>query len=68
MDQHDEMRPDYSILVNWAQNKIRLNVKYPILNPDDLDFLPGKEEVLLLHIQGKLGKTRAELAAIIQAL
>lgn len=53
---------------NWNEQKGRLKQKFAFLTDNDLLFTEGKKEEMLGKIQIKLGKTKAELEAIIAAL
>jgi len=53
---------------NWNEQKGKLKQKFAALTDNDLLFTEGKEEELLGRLQIKLGKTKEELHAIIEAL
>lgn len=53
---------------NWNEQKGKLKQKFAVLTDDDLLFEQGKKEEMLGKIQVKLGKTKAELHKIIEAL
>jgi uncharacterized protein YjbJ (UPF0337 family) len=53
---------------NWNETKVKLKQKFALLIENDLLFLAGRKEEMMTRIQLKLGKTRAELEAIIAAL
>jgi uncharacterized protein YjbJ (UPF0337 family) len=53
---------------NWNETKEKLRQKFAMLIDSDLLFAAGKKEEMMGRIQAKLGKTRAELEAIIAAL
>ena len=48
--------------------KGKLKQKFAALTDDDLLFAEGKQDEILGRLQVKLGKTKAELLAIIKAL
>ena len=53
---------------NWNEQKGKLKQKFAVLTDNDLLFEEGKKEEMLGKLQVKLGKTKAELSAIIAAL
>lgn len=53
---------------SWNEQKGRLKQKFALLTDNDLLFAEGKKDEMLGKIQLKLGKTKAELEAIIAAL
>jgi uncharacterized protein YjbJ (UPF0337 family) len=61
---------NYSNLVNgnWDEQKVKLQVVYPILKDSDLEYKEGKKNEMLIKIQSRLGKTREELATLIASL
>ena len=52
----------------WNEIKGKLKQKFAALTDDDLLFAEGKQDEILGRLQVKLGKTKAELLAIIKAL
>jgi uncharacterized protein YjbJ (UPF0337 family) len=52
----------------WNEQKGKLKQRFAMLTDNDLLFLEGKKDEMLGKLQVKLGKTKAELAAIIAAL
>ena len=52
----------------WNEMKGKLKQKFAALRDDDLLFAEGKQDEILGRLQVKLGKTKAELLAIIKAL
>ena len=56
------------VVGSWNEQKGRLKQKFALLTDNDLLFAEGKKDEMLGKIQIKLGKTKAELAAIIAAL
>lgn len=50
---------------NWNQVKGRLKQSYADLTDDDLLYVEGKEEELRGRLQKRLGKTRAEIDALL---
>lgn len=52
----------------WNAQKGKLKQRFAMLTDNDLLFLEGKKDEMLGRLQVKLGKTKAELAAIIAAL
>ena len=53
---------------DWNETKGKLKQKFALLTDNDLLFAEGKKDEMLGKIQTKLGKTKAELEAIISAL
>jgi uncharacterized protein YjbJ (UPF0337 family) len=53
---------------NWNETKGKLKQKFAALTDNDLLFAEGKKEEMLGKLQAKLGKTKEELHAIIEAL
>ena len=53
---------------NWNEQKGKLKQKFAALTDNDLLFAEGKEDEMLGRLQIKLGKTKEELHAIIEAL
>ena len=53
---------------NWNEIKGKLKQKYGQLTDQDLTFAEGKEDELLGRLQKKLGKTKDELRAEIEAM
>ena len=53
---------------NWSEQKAKLKAKYEILTDKDLQYENGKKDEMLNKIQIKLGKTKEELTAVIEAL
>jgi uncharacterized protein YjbJ (UPF0337 family) len=52
---------------DWNETKGKLKQKFALLTDNDLLFAEGKKDEMLGKIQIKLGKTKAELEAIISA-
>ncbi|CAN5480951.1 hypothetical protein BH11BAC2_BH11BAC2_26050 [soil metagenome] len=57
-----------SITDNWNAKKVKLKAQFSMLTEADLHFEVGKEAVMLNRIQIILGKTKYQLADIINAL
>ena len=53
---------------NWNEQKGRLKQKFAVLTDNDLMFADGKKDEMLGRLQIKLGKTKEEIQAIIEAL
>jgi uncharacterized protein YjbJ (UPF0337 family) len=53
---------------NWNEQKGKLKQKFAILTDDDLMFVAGMKEEMLGKLQIRLGKTKEQLRAIIDAL
>jgi uncharacterized protein YjbJ (UPF0337 family) len=53
---------------NWNEQKGKLKQKFAVLTDDDLLFAEGKMDEMLGRLQTKLGKTKAQLHEIIEAL
>ena len=56
------------ILGNWNEQKGKLKQRFAVLTDNDLLLLEGKKDEMIGRLQLKLGKTREELLAIIDAL
>lgn len=52
----------------WMEQKGKLKQKFAVLTDDDLLLIEGKEDEMLGKIQAKLGKSKEELAEIIEKL
>lgn len=53
---------------NWNEQKGKLKKKFPILTDKDLTFETGKKDEMFDKLQVKLGKSKAELHKIVEAL
>jgi uncharacterized protein YjbJ (UPF0337 family) len=53
---------------SWNEVKGKLKQKYGQLTDDDLMFAEGKEDELLGRLQKRLGRTKDELQAEIEAM
>jgi uncharacterized protein YjbJ (UPF0337 family) len=53
--------------VTWDENKEKLKQKYPIITDDDVFLYEGKEKELIENLQYKLGISKLDLIAIINA-
>ena len=53
---------------NWNEQKGKLKQQFAQLTDDDLLLVEGKQEELLGRLQIKLGKTKDELRALLEAL
>ncbi|MEN9908008.1 MAG: hypothetical protein RLZZ540_1157 [Bacteroidota bacterium] len=53
---------------NWEEQKDKLKQKFAALMDNDMFFLEGKKEEMIVRLQLKLGKTKEEVSEIIQAL
>jgi uncharacterized protein YjbJ (UPF0337 family) len=53
---------------NWNEQKGRLKQKFAVLTDNDLMFVDGKKDEMLGRLQIKLGKSKEEIQAIIEAL
>jgi uncharacterized protein YjbJ (UPF0337 family) len=53
---------------SWNEVKGKLKQKYGQLTDDDLAFAEGKEDELLGRLQKRLGRTKDELRAEIEAM
>jgi uncharacterized protein YjbJ (UPF0337 family) len=60
--------PHEAVKGNWGEQKGKLKAKFPTLTDADLTYESGKKEEMLGKIETKLGKTKEELAAIINKL
>ena len=73
-----EIQPEFGIQNNtrvdknemgyWNEKKVRLLRKYPFITDNDLHFSEGKEKEMIEMLGYKLGKTKEELATLIDAL
>jgi len=52
----------------WNEQKGKLKQKFAMLTDNDLMFIDGKKDEMLGRLQIKLGKTKEQLHAIIEAL
>lgn len=52
----------------WNDQKRKLKLRYCWLTDNDLVFEEGKKDIMLGHLQIKLGKTKEQLQNIIAAL
>ncbi|MGA1977048.1 MAG: CsbD family protein [Bacteroidales bacterium] len=53
---------------NWNEQKGKLKQKFATLTDNDLMFMDGKKDEMLGRLQAKLGKTKEQFDAIIEAL
>ncbi len=53
---------------SWNERKGKLKQKFALLTDNDLLFAEGKKDEMLGKIQMKLGKTKEEIAAILDGL
>jgi len=53
---------------NWNTTKGKLKQKFAMLTDNDLMFAEGKKDEMIGRLQIKLGKTKAEMQKIIEAL
>jgi Uncharacterized protein conserved in bacteria len=53
---------------NWNEQRGKLKQKFAVLTDNDLMYVEGKKDEMLGRIQIKLGKTKEQLYAIIEAL
>jgi hypothetical protein len=49
----------------WENQKVEMRRMFPFLIDSDFTFDYGKKEVMMMSLQGKLGKTREELNALL---
>ena len=56
------------ILRSWREQKIMLKRRFPILNDEDFVFEANNKESMLLKLETKLKKTRAELESLFAEL
>lgn len=52
----------------WNSKKEKIKQRFPDLNDEDLNFHEDKEKEMMEMLEYKLGKTKLELAKIIEAL
>jgi hypothetical protein len=52
----------------WSHKKVILKHNYPNITDNDLQFREGKEMEMMEMLGYKLGKSKAELTSIINAL
>ena len=52
----------------WDEKKELLKKKYPVITEADLHYYEGKEQEMIEQLSYKLGKTKEELAIIIERL
>jgi uncharacterized protein YjbJ (UPF0337 family) len=53
---------------NWSEKKCKLKEKFAIIMDNDLNYIEGHKEDMLVKLQCKLGKTKEELVKIIEGL
>ena len=53
---------------DWKEIKGKLKQKFAMLTDDDLLLAEGKQDEMLGRLEGKLGKTKAEIHQIISDL
>lgn len=53
---------------DWNEIKGKLKQKFAILTDDDVLLEEGKQDEMLGRLQNKLGKTKAEIHALIDSL
>jgi uncharacterized protein YjbJ (UPF0337 family) len=53
---------------NWNTTKGKLKQKFAMLTDNDLMFAESKKDEMIGRLQIKLGKTKAEMQKIIEAL
>jgi uncharacterized protein YjbJ (UPF0337 family) len=52
----------------WSEVKEQMKEHNMDLTDQDLDYQPGKEDELLEGLQSKLGKSKAEIKALIESI
>lgn len=52
----------------WRAQKAKLLLRFSQLNEGDFSFKNGMKDVMMTKLQDKLGKSRAELSAILLEL
>ncbi|MDH5398411.1 MAG: hypothetical protein OEX02_09705 [Cyclobacteriaceae bacterium] len=57
-----------NITRSWREQKVMLKRRFPILSDKDFLFEAGDRESMLLKLEAKLKKTRAELDALFAEL
>lgn len=57
-----------TIKSTWNESMRKLKMRYSWLTDNDLKFEEGKKDIMLGHLQIKLGKTKEQLQNIIAAL
>lgn len=62
------MKNTTELIGDWHEKKGKLKQKFAMLTDNDLLFAEGKKEEMLGRIQARLGKTKAEIEAIISSL
>lgn len=53
---------------NWFEVRDKLLEQYPVLNPEDVEFSPGKKQEMMRAIEEKLGMSPAKLQRVIATL
>ena len=53
---------------SWEEQKGALKQKFSTITDNDLIYLEGKKEEMLVKLQIKLGKTKEELQKLMKAL
>jgi hypothetical protein len=52
----------------WQMQKAKLRLMFAHLDDDDFNYDYGKKEVMMTHLQAKLGKSRDELNLLLGGL
>ncbi|MCA1751372.1 MAG: hypothetical protein ABR572_09715 [Cryomorphaceae bacterium] len=53
---------------NWFEVREKLLDRFPVLNPEDVEFAPGKKQEMMRAIEEKLGMSPAKLQRVIGTL
>lgn len=60
------METKFKIPQNWNEIKIRFIKEYANVAESDLDFITGREDELIAHLEQKLGMTSGEVVEAIE--
>jgi len=65
---YNQMANKTELKGNWNEQKGKLKQAFASLTDDDLMYAEGKKDEMFGKLQKKLGKTKEELHAIVNAL
>ena len=52
----------------WSEVREKLKENDHRLTDEDLDYIPGQEEILLTRLKSRLGKTEEEVRMLIESI
>jgi hypothetical protein len=56
----------FKITGDWTIQARKLRQRFSILNDSDVRFEPGREDMLIKHLETRLGKTREDVITILR--